>query len=154
MKTFTKSLQVFIARGGLAIMLALIVVIGAASVKVKAETPTPTPATTLGTDAIQGIFTTPNPNEGEEDVFKDVNTLASGTAKSALNIVRTIGAFVIVGGILIAALKMGTGNPQKRQQAKEELGWKIGAAILFLGGIAVLLFANKLAGSIATALVK
>lgn len=148
MKKLTKSMQYFVARGGLIIVLALTIIMVSSAVMVQASN------TTINENEIKDMFEGPDAEAGESDVFADVNTLASGTAKSALNVVRTIGAFVIVGGVLITALKLGTGNPQKRQQAKEELGWKIAAALLFLGGIAVLLFARTLAGSIASALTK
>lgn len=135
-------------------MLALAIVMSVASVQVRADGEDDTKTGTTLTDGeINKIFEK-HADGSEDDIFSDVNTLASNTARSALGIVRTVGAFVIVGGVLITALKLGTGNPQKRQAAKEELGWKIAAAILFLGGIAVLLFANRLAGSIATALQK
>ncbi len=152
MKKFTKQVQLFIARGGLVIMLALAVVMSTSAVNVRAgeDNQNTEENTTLKNDEIKDMFG--GVSSDEKDVFSDVNKLASGTAKSALTVVRTVGAFVIVGGVLITALKLGTGNPQKRQQAKEELGWKIAAALLFLGGLAVLLFANKLASSIATAL--
>lgn len=159
MKKFGKMFRTFAAKGGLAIMLALAIMMSMSGVnafasdtnkETKTEETDTSVLTTIDDQDIRSIFTKPS---AENDIFSDVNTLAANTAKSALNVIRTIGAFVVIIGVLITALKLGTGNPQKRQQAKEELGWKIAAAILFIGGAAVLLFANTIAESVAKALI-
>lgn len=149
MKRFTKQVQLFIARGGLVIMLALAAVLATSAVGVRADGEDEKGKATVNQSDVNDLFEKP---EDDKDVLKDVNSLAQNATKSAIAIVRTVGVAIALGGLLVVGLKLGTGDPTKRAKAKEEFGWKIAALVIFVGGAAIFGFAIKIANALAGAL--
>ncbi len=89
---------------------------------------------------------------------KTTNTLGAvtdtikGLAAEATAIVRYSAIFMLVVGIIIAAVQLGSSNAQKKELAKSQIVMLVLGAIVVFAAIGILVFAQNLGNSFSAAL--
>lgn len=89
---------------------------------------------------------------GTSNTLGAVTDTVKGLAAEATSIVKYAAIFMIVAGIIISAVQLGSGNAQKKEGAKGRIAMLVIGAILIFAAVGILVFAQNLGNSFATAL--
>jgi hypothetical protein len=81
-----------------------------------------------------------------------VTSTVKGLAAEATSIIKYGAIFVLVVGLIIAAVQLGSGNAQKKEGAKSRLVMLILGLILVFAAAGVLIFSRNLGDNFASAL--
>ncbi len=81
-----------------------------------------------------------------------VTETIKGLAAEATAIVRYAAIFMLVVGIIIAAVQLGSSNAQKKELAKSQIVMLVLGAIVVFAAIGILVFAQNLGNSFSSAL--
>ena len=87
---------------------------------------------------------------GNGGALEEVNKQVQQYGKGGFTIVQNIAVYGVAIAMIIAAILLAwyAGNPNKREEQKNALGWIFVAAVLIFAGIAILVFAQKIGSAL------
>ena len=90
--------------------------------------------------------------EGDNDMFGGVTQLVKQGGASLRSLITAIGVVFLIISISLAALGLTKKNVTDREQSKQRLVYLIIGAIIFFGSLALLIFSQRISGSITQAI--